>query len=229
MNKNEDTTLSTVPTINSKDVVCVRGRSYWEHPGNVSYRAIIESVKDSYSTASNRYAKSMIVTQIIDTVHDKGGKFVKKVGKGKNATWVICDENFAREKVSQSLRDILSFKYSSSTKRKRERKALKAKKEKVKEVKTENDNNNNNVDIDEIIQNNIAVSNKVESMRNKVEYANATYGNNLCDETMLTLMDQGNLDILETIKHQRTNSLFSQQSSSSSCTTQSSSTSDTSL
>jgi len=184
------TTTSGLP-INRNDVVCVRGKAYWDHEGNQIYRKLIECAKTRYSNASNRFAKSMIVSEIIDAVHRSGARFTKKVGKGKISYWVECKENFVREKVTQSLRDALSFKYSSSTKRKKERKAMKVQEEKI------------HGNIDEIVQSNIAVSYKINSLRQNVEYVNHIYGNDILDETILEIMDMGNQDILETIKKER--------------------------
>jgi len=66
------------------DVVCARGRSYWNHPGNRMYRKLIAMAKTDYLTASNRFEKSVIVSKIMDAVHDKSGVFVKKVVTSKS-------------------------------------------------------------------------------------------------------------------------------------------------
>jgi hypothetical protein len=176
-------------TIKSIDVVCVRGRSYWGHEGNQMYRKLIDFAKIRYSNAPTRFTKSIIVSEIIDAVHRYKGRFIKKVGKGKNSHWIECDEHFIREKVTQSLRDGLSFKYSSSTKRKRDRKAQ------VQESFVG--------DIDKIVHSNSNVSMKINKMKRQVENANRIYGNDVLDETMLRIFDQANLDILETIKKDR--------------------------
>ncbi|MGK3757192.1 MAG: hypothetical protein ACI8RD_009506 [Bacillariaceae sp.] len=176
-------------TIKSIDVVCVRGRSYWGHEGNQMYRKLIDFTKSRYSKAPTRFTKSIIVSEIIDAIHRYKGRFIKKVGKGKNSHWVECDELFIREKITQSLRDGLSFKYSSSTKRKRERKAQ------VQEIF--------DGDIDKIVHSNSNVSMKINTMKRQVENANRIYGNDVLDETILRLFDQANLDMLETIKKDR--------------------------
>merc|ERR1712241_1450455 len=76
-------------------------------------------------------------------------------------------------------------------KKEKERKAIEVKEEKI------------HGNIDEIVQSNNVVSIKINSLRQKVEYANNIYGNDILDETMLEIMDLGNQDILETIKKER--------------------------
>lgn len=97
------------------------------------YRKLIAMAKTEYLAASNRFEKSVIVSKIIEAVHDASGVFLKKVAANKNddnddgdggcSRWVECSESFVREKIAQSIRDGLPFKYSSSTSRKRERAA----------------------------------------------------------------------------------------------------------
>merc|ERR1712003_325442 len=90
------------------------------------------------------------------------GKFVKKVSHKGGHRWVECNTNFVREKVTQSLRDGLSFKYSSSTSRKRERKIQ------TREVFQ--------TDIDRIVHSNHAVSKKIKDLQQKFELANRIVG-----------------------------------------------------
>ena len=170
------------------DVVCARGRSYWDHPGNQIYRKLIALAKNQYSKAPNRMGKSVIVSEIIDAILNSHGRFVKKVG-GQGGQWAECNEHLIREKVTQSLRDGLSFKYSSSTTRKRQRKA------KVQEIF--------HGDIDRIVHSNIVVSQKIQTLKRRVEWTNRYHGTeneSVSDETMMEIFGAANLDILETIK-----------------------------
>jgi hypothetical protein len=176
-------------SIGTSDVVCARGRAHWDHLGNALYRKLIGYSKNQYSMQNNRIGKSQIVSGIIDAIHKSNGRFIKKVGEGKSSHWVECDGNFIREKVIQSLRDGLSFKYSSSTKRKRERKA------KVQEVC--------HGDIHKIVHSNITISRKINSFKQQVEYSNRVHGTDVSDETILSMFDPENLDLLESIKKDR--------------------------
>ena len=171
------------------DVICARGRTYWDHPGNQLYRKLISLAKSQYSKAPNRLGKSLIVSEIIRHIHQANGRFTKKVKRKGDEKWVECNLNFVREKVTQSLRDGLSFKYSSSTERKRQRKAQ------SQEIFHD--------DIDRIVQSNPSVSQKVDDFKQKVKWMNRyrnTEGEGVSDETVLKIFGAANLDILETMK-----------------------------
>jgi hypothetical protein len=103
------------------DVICSRGEKAKTHQGNLFFRSIIGQWTIKYVKAEGKLGKSLIVSEIIDTVRRKSpdGGFVKQDG-GK---WYEVGDKTAREKVGQSLRDILQGQYrssSSSKKRRRE-------------------------------------------------------------------------------------------------------------
>jgi hypothetical protein len=187
--------ITIAPTVkrqpHQNDVICARGRTYWDHPGNRLYRKLISLAKNQYSKAPNRLSKSLIVTEIISHIHDANGHFVKKTNRNGEDRWIECNLNFVREKVTQSLRDGLSFKYSSSTTRKRERKAQ------VQE--------SFHSDIDRIVRSNAAVSQIIKDLKEKVELTNQTEWteSEVSDEKIMKLFDSANLNILETMKKDR--------------------------
>lgn len=171
------------------DVICARGRTYWDHPGNQFYRKLISLAKKQYSKAPNRPLKTLIVSEIISHIHKTNGRFVKKANHKGGLRWIECSAIFIREKVTQSLRDGLSFKYSSSTSRKRERKIQ------TQEIF--------HADIDRIVHSNAAVSHKIKDLQQKVEWINRfhdTESEGVSDEVMLEMFVSANLDILETMK-----------------------------
>jgi len=186
------TSAAIIRKKNQNNVICARGRTYWNHPGNQLYRKLISLAKDQYSKAHNRRRKSLIVSEIIRHVHMSDGCFVIEGGRKGRDQWVECNLSFVREKVTQSLRDSLSFKYSSSTTRKKRRKA------KVQEIFYG--------DIDRIVRSNTAVSQKISNLKQKVERANlyrGTENEGVSDETMIEMFDAANLNILETMKKDR--------------------------
>ena len=81
-------------------VVCARGKAYWDHPGNQKYRDLITAATPNYAETSNKLEKTLIVSEIVQSVHEANGKFVKKLRKG--GPFVIVSEVFAREKVGRS-------------------------------------------------------------------------------------------------------------------------------
>jgi len=101
------------------DVVCCRGNKARVHRGNVIFRNIIKDRLYDYSRAISKLGKSSIVKSIVDEIRKsspKGG-FVKE----KNGRWYEVGDHLAREKVGQSLRDSLHFKYRSSSESKKRR------------------------------------------------------------------------------------------------------------
>ena len=48
------------------DVVCARGRSYWDHQGNQYYRILVANATQRYSAnTTNKLEKSLIVSEIV--------------------------------------------------------------------------------------------------------------------------------------------------------------------
>lgn len=162
------------------DVVCARGKSYWDHEGNQKYRALIGAATEKYSASTNKFEKTTIVSEIVQSVHDRKGQFVKKESKG--GPWVVVDEVFAREKVGQSLRDGLHDKYKSSTKSKQQRRACV--------------NQKVHGDMDRLLHANLTVSERMEELSREVQ----TNGALASDFSIITMFSRANSDILETIK-----------------------------
>mmetsp|Transcript_21079 Transcript_21079/g.24215 ORF Transcript_21079/g.24215 Transcript_21079/m.24215 type:complete len:313 (-) Transcript_21079:54-992(-) len=183
METNTNTTPVGLSNIKSDDVVCVRGQAYYDHSGNQIYRKVIDLAKDLYMNAQKKTTKTRIVSEIIDSID---GRFIKLVGKGKNSTVVVCTEAFVREKVTQSLRNALSFKYSSSTTRKRKQKATK--------------DGAFCEDIFKIVHANSVVSEKMDKIQHNICFIREFVGDDVHDDTMLRLFEKNNLNLLETIK-----------------------------
>eukprot|EP00980_Cylindrotheca_fusiformis_P014058 scaffold3670_cov124-Cylindrotheca_fusiformis.AAC.34 len=91
-----------------------RGKACAEATGNRRLRVLVSSFLDDYRKASSRIEKSIIVSKIVDSIHEACpvGAFVKYQG-GK---WWEVDDFTAREKVGSLIRDLLSDQYRSSSK-----------------------------------------------------------------------------------------------------------------
>mgnify|MGYP000129677099 CR=1 FL=1 len=98
------------------DVLCARGKAARNHVGNVRFRAIVADNLEAYQSAVTKIDKSMVVSSIVNQVRERG-EFLKENENGPG--WHVVDDAVAREKVGQSLRDLLHGKYKSSTKAKR--------------------------------------------------------------------------------------------------------------
>ena len=101
------------------DVICARGSYALRHEGNKRYRSLITEQLDVYSSARTKLDKSIIVSNIVHAVRgaSPNGGFVKQ----KAGVWIEVGDHLAREKIGQSFRDALHFKYKSSTKAKNHR------------------------------------------------------------------------------------------------------------
>eukprot|EP00934_Nitzschia_sp_Nitz4_P000270 Nitzschia sp. Nitz4//scaffold79_size90958//30334//31225//NITZ4_005017-RA/size90958-augustus-gene-0.168-mRNA-1//1//CDS//3329558225//270//frame0 len=109
------------------DVICARGKQAKSHPGNVRYQQIIENYMDRYVAANSKLQKMSIISEIVAKIRfasPKGG-FVKL----KDGCWYEVGDHFAREKVSQSLRDNLHVMYRSSCKSKTIRRSIRRRQE----------------------------------------------------------------------------------------------------
>ena len=198
--------LPSTFTPTSKHTICARGKTYWNHKGNVKYRQLIAAATTKYQFASTKLEKTNIVSDIVTALQHNGhGGLIKKdnssiaptssssssLTKKKNSKqnddsssrWVICNIHFAREKVSQSLRDSLSSQYKSSTKTKKTRRMKVT--EKI------------NLDIDKAITSNKGVMSRINKLHTDLQIKNNSYAS---DYTVMNMFSLANLDILETIK-----------------------------
>lgn len=113
------------------DVICARGKLAKSHPGNQRYQKIIEGYMERYVAATSKLQKMSIISEIVTKVRiaSPDGGFVKL----KESGWYEVGDHFAREKVSQSLRDNLHVLYRSSCKSKTIRRAVRRREEEDKQ------------------------------------------------------------------------------------------------
>lgn len=82
------------------DVICGRGSSAAQHPGNTRFHSIISSNLMLYSEAQSKLDKSLIVSSIIKSIENGSppGRFVKQI----NGLWCEVGDNLTREKCGQT-------------------------------------------------------------------------------------------------------------------------------
>eukprot|EP00957_Ditylum_brightwellii_P089847 6842369-Ditylum_brightwellii.AAC.1 len=102
---------SPVSIVTKYDVLCGRGGKTNNHVGNVEYRSIVINHQAEYVVAK-RIDKNGIARRIVQIVHERGGRFLKRAG-GKATDvgcegWLEIDEKKAIEKTSQALREKFS-------------------------------------------------------------------------------------------------------------------------
>jgi hypothetical protein len=88
------------------DVICGRGKGYYDKPGNKRFRLIVAQYVDSYKPSHSRIHKSLILQQIIDRVcaQDNGqAQFLRYDCKIK--CWCRLSMDHAREKVGHAMRE----------------------------------------------------------------------------------------------------------------------------
>ena len=84
------------------DVICGRSKSAFEHIGNRRFRVTISIFLRRYLENTNRLDRSMLIYEIIDTVHESGSRFLKESSNGE---WVELSQKERRNKVGHALRD----------------------------------------------------------------------------------------------------------------------------
>lgn len=100
-----------------KDVICRRGKTAFNH--NKHFRELVQSHLEKYSKASSKLEKSLVVSDIVDTIREgsPNGGFVRCI----DGVWYEVGDSIAREKCGGAARDMLHTQYKSSTKAKKRR------------------------------------------------------------------------------------------------------------
>lgn len=83
------------------DVICGRGKMTASHPANRRFRELVDSHKASYQNSKRRDEKTRITCELVDKLRGEG-RFV--LFDPTTKLWHEVSEEYAREKVSHSLR-----------------------------------------------------------------------------------------------------------------------------
>jgi hypothetical protein len=82
------------------DVLYGRDAKAQQHPGNIRYHVLIETNQNRYDATDSRIEKTAIAYQIVQTIKEHGGCFLKQ----DQAGWVVVDDTTARNKVTNAFR-----------------------------------------------------------------------------------------------------------------------------
>jgi hypothetical protein len=93
--------LVVVP--NSMDVCFGRGNGAMKLAGNVRYRKLIEAYRERYENELSKGKKSDIIREVVLTILDSGGRFLKQESDG--AAWRLVSFKGAYTKVSHGFRN----------------------------------------------------------------------------------------------------------------------------
>ena len=93
---------NNIPSAN--DVLAGKGHRTFKHPGNLTYRTIIKSLKPEYDAAP-KSLKGVYGNQIINLIHSLSppGRFLKK--DKVSGSWIEVDNEEAVKRARQALRD----------------------------------------------------------------------------------------------------------------------------
>lgn len=105
----------TVPLVdivdtNDQDVLCGRGGSALRHPGNRTYRQLVNMNKPLYSTCL-KAEKLKISRSVVAAIREQNGRFLERAsgadpeGEGREGSWYDIGDKKAVEKTSQALRE----------------------------------------------------------------------------------------------------------------------------
>lgn len=102
-----------ITQVNPNDVLFGRGSGPNDHEGNIRFRELVGERKAEYMATNHRQTKAKIAREIVGSVLQKNGRFLKKVeaaeakelgiAKGIEA-WICVDEETIMEKAKQALR-----------------------------------------------------------------------------------------------------------------------------
>lgn len=106
------------------DVLLGRGKSIHCHPGNIGYRRAIKERCRLYKSKDDAQEKDDIALEVIQSVKDAGGRFLRPVGC--TSRWEECAGAVVRTKVKQALRDIIKERRQAAHKPGPEKKSKKA-------------------------------------------------------------------------------------------------------
>lgn len=100
-----------VVNLNKFDVLSGRGTGSYDHPGNHTFRQLVEKRKREYLSLNNRdiNSKNLIANEIAEEVRSMGGRFLRIARKEERGNDVIMlfdyvDEDTVLEKAKQALR-----------------------------------------------------------------------------------------------------------------------------
>lgn len=102
------TSPTVVRELNDNDVLLGRGSGSNLYCGNLQFRDLVAEKREEYKDTNFIEEKRRIAQAIVDIVHSKGGRFLRKQAKKKGdgrAEWAIVNDSVALEKTKQALRE----------------------------------------------------------------------------------------------------------------------------
>ncbi|KAL3911060.1 MAG: hypothetical protein SGILL_007432, partial [Bacillariaceae sp.] len=95
------------------DILCGRGRTYLNHPGNKNFVATVRSKVPEYAVAMSRLDKSAVVASMVQELAEAGVRFLRF--NKKEQEWEHLSQEQIHEKASHAVRDTMKY-HGSETK-----------------------------------------------------------------------------------------------------------------
>lgn len=102
------------------DILLGRGRTSFNHKGNRRFRKFIVCNVQRYSISTNRFSKSLVVSEVLKGIKLAGGRFLREGSDGK---YFEVADKIAKEKIGHALRDVLFMKEPDQNGKKKRRPA----------------------------------------------------------------------------------------------------------
>ncbi|CAJ1965487.1 unnamed protein product [Cylindrotheca closterium] len=96
--------LETTTISPGQNDVLFTGGKVVNHGGNERYRRLIFYFSQAYESGTDA-AKRQIVGEIIEKIHEDGGRFLRQQGKGANKSWEVVPMEILRKKIMQAFRN----------------------------------------------------------------------------------------------------------------------------
>jgi len=115
-------------------IIIGRGRTVKQHVANMRFDRMVAAIAHDYSAAMCKSEKGMILTRLINEIHDQGPNagFVKK--DPTTGRWYAVDESLARTTAAQAIRNYLHGQYRSSKQFKSQRRMEQIKEQEQQQV-----------------------------------------------------------------------------------------------
>ena len=105
MSKSHSTGLPEQYEVGPNDVVCGRGKGSYNRPGTKQFRAMVQEHVEEYVKAKTKLDKSMVLSAIVEKVHEQwNGRFIKQ----KKGLWEEIGDEQAREKAGHAIREAIA-------------------------------------------------------------------------------------------------------------------------
>lgn len=103
----ENKTFEGIECPEQSDVLFGRGWPKMNHPGNATFRNILEYRLEHYNSIQSKKGKTTITRDIVSEIKKSGARFLRQDDSG---FWMQVSDEVARQKVSIGFRDIRKAK-----------------------------------------------------------------------------------------------------------------------